>query len=378
MNEKYAPLFEKITLGNGVELTNRFGMAPMLVFASNSDDTVGEADYAYWNLRNVCGNLLISGAMTVSENGHGMPNQLTAYGDFNMEGLTKLAGIMKAKGNKAIMQLHHAGRESVGTYQKFGYVVAPSAINFPFLQYVPRELTHEEILQIIDDYGETTRRAIEAGYDGVEIHGANHYLLQQFFSAYSNIRNDEWGGTFEKRMAFPLAVLRKVKEVVAEKGTKDFIVGYRISPEEVHGENVGYTVDDALVLIDKLIEEGIDYLHISSTGNDYDLMPSKGGCGKTLAKTIYDHVNKRTVVLAAGGINTPERALEALNSCDVCMLGRPVLIDPEFVVKLEEGREDEIHYSVENRLDEIAFPPILLAFWQMPGTPLAPLKGLNA
>ena len=163
-----------------------------------------------------------------------------------------------------------------------------------------------------------------------------------------------------------------------EKGTKDFIVGYRISPEEVHGENVGYTVDDALVLVDAIVNEGVDYLHISSTGNDYDLMPTLGGCGKTLAKTIYDHVNKRTVVLAAGGINTPERALEALNSCDVCMLGRPVLIDPDFVVKLEEGREEEIDYSVENRIDKIAFPPILLGFWQMPGSPLAPLKGLNA
>lgn len=265
MNEKYAPLFEKITLGNGVELKNRFGMAPMLVFGSNDDDTVGEADYAYWNVRNNVGNLLISGAMTVPRNGHGMPNQLTAYSDTNMEGLKKLVGIMKAKGNKAIMQLHHAGRESVGTYKNFGYVVAPSAINFPFLQYVPKELTHEEILQIIEDYGEATRRAIEAGFDGVEVHGANHYLLQQFFSAYSNTREDEWGGSLEKRMAFPLAVLKKVKEVAASKANKDFIVGYRISPEEVHGDTVGYTVDDAVLLVDEVIKGGADYIHISQS-----------------------------------------------------------------------------------------------------------------
>lgn len=378
MNEKYAPLFKSVTLNNGVKLTNRFGMAPMLVFGSNDDDTVGPNDYAYWEIRNNVGNLIITGAMTVHPNGHGMPNQLTAYSDDNMEGLTKLAKLIKSKGNKAIMQLHHAGRESVGTYQKFGKVYAPSAINFPFLQYVPTELTHEEILEIIDAYGEATRRAIEAGYDGVEIHGANHYLLQQFFSAYSNRREDEWGGTFEKRMAFPLAVLKKVKEVVAQKAPKDFIVGYRITAEEVHGENVGYTIDDALVLIEEIVKNGVDFLHISSVGNAYDAMPSLGGKGEPLAASIYKQVDGRTTVLIAGDISTPDKALDALNYADVCMLGRTALIDPDFVTKLEEGREDEIEYSVEGRLEKLAFPPILLGFWQMEGSPLPPLKGLNA
>lgn len=378
MNEKYAALFQPVTLGNGVELKNRFGMAPMLVFGSNDDDTVGESDYAYWKLRNNTGNLIISGAMTVSENGHGMPNQLTAYSDANMEGLKKLAGIMKEKGNKALMQLHHAGRESVGTYQKFGKVVAPSAINFPFLQYVPEELTQEEILQIIEDYGEATRRAIEAGFDGVEIHGANHYLLQQFFSAYSNIREDEWGGSLEKRMAFPLAVVKKVKEVVAEKANKDFIVGYRISPEEVHGENIGYTVDESVLLIDEVIKGGVDYIHISPVFNDFNAIPTAGGKGEPIALTVYKHIDGRVPVLTAGNINTPDRALEALSYCDVCMLGRTVLIDPDFVTKIEEGREDEICYTVEGRLEGLAFPPTLLAFWQMEGSPLPPLKGLNA
>lgn len=378
MNEKFKSLFEPVTLGNGVELKNRFGMAPMLVFASNDDDTVGQYDYDYWTLRNNTGNLIISGAMTVSLNGHGMPNQLTAYSDANLEGLTKLASIMKEKGNKAIMQLHHAGRESVGTYQRMGKVFAPSAIEFPFLDYVPQELTREEILQIIEDYGEATRRAIEAGFDGVEVHGANHYLLQQFFSAYSNIREDEWGGSLEKRMAFPLAVLKKVKEVAAEKADKDFIVGYRISPEEVHGKNIGYTVDEAVLLIDKVIEGGADYIHISPVDNAYDAMPTVGGNNEPIALTVKKHVNGRVPVLLAGNINSPEAALDALKYTDVCMLGRTVLIDPEFVAKIEEGKEDTIETSVEGRVDKLALSPILLGFWQMEGSPLPPLKGLNA
>lgn len=245
-----------------------------------------------------------------------MPNQLTAYSDDNMEGLTKLAKLIKEKGNKAIMQLHHAGRESVGTYQKFGKVFAPSAIEFPFLQYVPQELTHEEILEIIEAYGEATRRAIEAGYDGVEI------------------------------------------------------VRYRITTEEVHGENVGYTIDDTLVLVEEIVKSGVDYLHISSAGNSYDAMPTLGGKGEPLAASIYKQVDGRTTVLVAGDISTPDKALDALNYADVCMLGRTVLIDPDFVTKLEAGKEDEICYSVEGRLDDLAFPPILVGFWQMPGSPL--------
>lgn len=378
MKEKYKALFENVTLGNGVVLTNRFSMAPMLVFGSDDNNMVGQNDYDYWKLRNNTGNLINTGAMTVSLNGHGMPNQLTIYSDDNLEGLKKLASIIKEKGNKAVVQLHHAGRESVGTYQSMGKVFAPSAIKFPFLDYVPQELTREEILQIIEDFGEATRRAIEAGFDGVEIHGANHYLLQQFFSAYSNIREDDWGGNFEKRMAFPLAVLKKVKEVAMEKGGKEFIVGYRISPEEVHGDNVGYTVDDALILIDRVIEGGADYISVSPSLNEIDTMPAKGGNNEPIALTVKKHIAGRVPMLLAGNINSPDKALEALKYTDVCVLGRSVLVDPDFVAKLEAGEEDTIEFSVEGRLDKLAFSPILTGFWKMEGSPLPPLKGLNA
>lgn len=375
MNSKYEALFQPITLGNGVQVANRFAMAPMLVFASNEDDSLGEWDEKYFSLRNDTGGIIISGAATVSKNGHGMPQQLTIYDDAKVEGLTRLAKIMKAKGNKAIVQLHHAGRESVATYQECGKVYGPSAMHFPWMDYPTEELSNEEILQIIDDYGEATRRAIEAGFDGVEVHGANHYLLQQFFSAYSNRREDEWGGTFEKRMAFPLAVLKRVKDVVKEKGSPEFIVGYRISPEEVHGENVGYTVDDAVKLIDKVIEGGADYIHVSTF--DYKGMPAAGGKGEPITKTIYDSVNHRVPVIVAGDVLTADKALDCLNYADIAGLARAVIIDPDFVPKIREGREDEIYHDVTGRVDKLNLSPVLVGFWQMEGTPLPPLKGMN-
>ena len=248
-------------------------------------------------------------------------------------------------------------------YQRYGRVLAPSSVDFPFLDYVPEELTNDQILSII------------AGYDGVEIHGANYYSLQQFFSVYSNRRDDQWGGSMEKRMAFPLAVLKKVKETAAEKAGKDFIVGYRISPEEVHGENVGYTVDDALHLINAVIENGTDYIHVSSI--DYKAMPQKGGAHEPIAKTVYTGVGGRVPVLLAGSIMTPDDALSALEYADIAALGRAVIIDPDFVPKLRDGIESEIKLSVEGRLDKLALPKILLDFWRMENTPLPHLQGLT-
>ncbi len=138
------------------------------------------------------------------------------------------------------MQIHHGGREARARGAKGHEVLAPSQLDFSFLPYPVREMTHEEIVEIIKDFGRATKRAIDAGFDGVEIHGANHYLIQQFFSAFSNRRQDKWGGSLEKRMTFALEVVKEVKSVIARYAPKDFIIGYRLSPEEIHGTNIGY------------------------------------------------------------------------------------------------------------------------------------------
>lgn len=111
------------------------------------------------------------------------------------------------------------------------------------------------------DFGEATRRAIQAGFDGIELHGANTYLLQQFFSPHSNRRTDKWGGSVEKRMTFALEVIKRVHETVEKYANRPFIVGYRISPEEI--EEPGIRMADTLQFIDVLAEQPIDYLHVS-------------------------------------------------------------------------------------------------------------------
>ncbi len=375
MNKKFESLFESVQLGNGVETKNRFAMAPMLVYGSNDDDTVGKEDIDYFSIRNNTGGLIITGAAATSRDGHGMLNQLTAFDDNNIKGLKKLADVIKEKGNLAILQLHNGGRESRGTYKRKGVVYAPSKIEFPFLDYVPEELTKDQIDEFIKDYGQATRRAIEAGFDGVEIHGANHYMIQQFFSEYSNIRKDKWGGSLEKRMNFALAVVDEVNSVVEDYADDTFVVGYRLSPEEVHGENIGYTVNEAVKLVNEIIKSGIGYIHLSM--GKYDAMPTSGGNNEPIATTIHKGIDGRVPLMVAGSIATPEDALDALKYADIVALGRAVIIDPDFVVKLQEGKEDAIEMSVENRFDSLRLPEMVKRFWQSEGSTLPPLKGLK-
>ena len=381
MNPIYQPLFSDLELNNHVTLKNRLAMCPMLVFAANPDGTPSKKDLAYFQRRNQFGQLLITGATAISKGikcGHG---QLAIENDEGIAGFAKLAQVMKANGSKAIVQIQHPGREAAVGYAETGKAYAPSAIDFPFLKYPVVELTNEQIEGIIKDFGRATQRLIQAGFDGVEIHGANHYLIQQFFSAYSNHRTDFWGGSLEKRMNFALAVTKEVLSIVqAEK--PDFIVGYRISPEEVHGENVGYTIDESLQLIDKLADLPLDYIHTSTYGGGdfgkqaYKLYARKGNQTAPINTLIRDQINGRTAFLVSGSVKSADEALDAMNYGDLVGMGVAALSDPDFSVKIANGQEQAIDLNIENRMSDLALPDTLIAAYHA-GAPFPPLEGLK-
>src|SRR5699024_9800692 len=125
----------------------------------------------------------------------------------------------------------------------------------------PEALTSEQVEEMIKHFGDAARRAMESGFDGVEIHGANTYLIQQFFSPHSNRREDQWGGSREKRFKFINDLVDAVTDTVDNSNVNDFIVGYRFSPEEF--ETPGLRLDDTFYLIDQLCHKPLDYLHIS-------------------------------------------------------------------------------------------------------------------
>ena len=340
-----------------------------------SDDTI-----QYYSARSRAAGMLITEFHYVSENGGpayvpGYPEQLGAYSDAHLEGLRKTAQALKKDGNKAILQIHHAGRAAVGRHVNGLDVVAPSAIDFSFLDYPVRELTITEIDDIILDFGKATKRAIDAGFDGVEIHGANHYLIQQFFSKLSNLRTDKGGGSLDNRMAFPLAVVKEVKAIVDEYAPKDFIIGYRISPEELHGKNVGYDYTEALTLISEVIKYELDYIHLSLWAG-YNSKPENSE--KSYAELFKEILDDKTKLLIVGGIFGEDTATDAIeNYADLIAVARGTLIDPNFAKKVTEGKGDTILHKISPETVEYSHltPGLLEAFSREDSLGLPPLPG---
>ncbi|MCM3676271.1 NADH-dependent flavin oxidoreductase [Peribacillus simplex] len=341
MNSKYTPLFESFNLGEKLEVKNRLVMAPMTNFSSNPDGTVTDAEVNYYERRSSGVGMVITACTYVTANGKGFHGEFGGDQDELIPSLSRLASAIKAKGAKAILQIFHGGREVPPELIPNGDVV--SASNIPSEgegKAVPRPLSEKEIESIILDFGETTRRAIEAGFDGVEIHGANGYLLQQFFSPHSNRREDKWGGSLEKRLTFPLAVVDEVKKAVAEHAKDPFIVGYRFSPEEP--ETPGITMEDTLALIDGLVTKNLDYLHVSLM--DFWSKARRGAeVDRPRIEIIKERIGDHVPLIGVGSIYTADDAIKALQSgVPLIALGREIIIDPEWVQKVEQGREAEI------------------------------------
>lgn len=371
MNEKYKELFTSYKLANGVALKNRIVMAPMTHWSSNVDGTVTDAEIKYYSRRSKGVSMVITACTHVTANGQGFHGQFASYSDEFIPGLKRVANAIKEQGAKAILQIYHGGKMSPSELVPNGEIVSASDVPAESngeTGKTPRPLTEAEIEEIIDAYGEATRRAIEAGYDGVEIHGANGYLIQQFFSGHSNRREDRFGGTLEKRMAFPLAVVDKVKSVVEKYGDASFIVGYRFSPEEP--EENGITMADTLVLVDALAEKGLDYLHVSLT--DYSSTPHRGveDLSKTRIEYLLEKINNRVPLIGVGSIYSAEDARKAFETgVPLIALGRELLIDPDWVQKVEEGNEEKIVTLLDkDKQEELAIPdPLWKAIMNTPG-----------
>ena len=238
-------------------IPNRAVLPPMGTGLANPDGTVSDALLAYIKRQAAGGaGLLISEITAVHPTGLVLKKQVGAYNDTFLPGLAKLAEMMHSGGGKAAMQLHHAGRESLYMLKK-AMAMGPSPIPSLIYGQSPKEMTIEDIQEIIAAYGSAAARARKAGFDAVEIHGAHGYLITQFLSAISNQRTDEYGGSFSRRARFMIEVVRAVRKCVGD----DFPVLLRISAEE-YIKN-GYTVDDVLTILPDLKNSGVDIMHAS-------------------------------------------------------------------------------------------------------------------
>ena len=369
-------LLAPLPLPCGTVLPDRLVMAPMV--AQGSDAATGhvtDEDVAYFARRSRVAGTILTGAAYVNRAGRGFVHQLSIADDADVDGLARLAAAMTRDGARALVQLHHGGREAYPAHAELGRVLAPSAQAFDWLPWESEAMTDDEVRATIADFGRAARRAIDAGFDGVEIHGANHYLLQQFFSSFSNHRDDVWGGNLERRMAFPLAVVDEVRRVVADAGRDGFVVGYRLCPDEVHGDVVGYPVEEGLQLVDRLAAAGVDYVHVSLfTG--YATCPP--GSPRSYGQLTLDAVAGRCPVVIVSEVFTALDAVRALAHGDAVALGRAALLEPEFAAKIAAGEADQIETSAKGRLDELDLPAALVTWYTTTGRDvLPPLAGID-
>lgn len=342
----YSPdLLDGFSFNKDITLRNRVVMAPMTTWSANPDSTVSDQEVAYFEARAKDVGMVITGCTHVSPEGIGFAGEFAAYDDRFIPGLRKLAQAVKSGGALAILQIFHAGTKALPDLVPNGRVVGPSTMEVPAGLFNPSghtatALSHDEIENIIKAFGDTARRAIEAGFDGVELHGAHGFLLQDFFSPFANRRDDQWGGSLDNRLRFPLAVVQAVAQVIKDHAKKPFLLGYRISPEEP--AEGGLRVADTKILIDELIKTGVDYIHASL----YDVLKGKpivDDDGKTTARLLIEHVAGRVPLIAAGGLKTPEQAQAALGEgLSLTAIGQGLVMNPNWVALTKAGHADEI------------------------------------
>lgn len=353
---------ETFTFKNGVTLKNKVVMAPMTTMSSFYNGMVSKDELDYYAKRAGGPGMVITAVANVTPNGKGFEGELSATSDEMIPSLRSLAKTIQSKGAKAVLQIFHAGRKTFARIIGGEQPVSAGTVKalYPEDSETPRALTSDEIEAIIKDFGQATKRAIIAGFDGVELHGANTYLLQQFFSENSNQRTDKWGGNRDERMTFAKAVIKEVQSVIDKYATKPFILGYRLSPEEI--EKPGIRLEDSLYFVKK-IKHDVDYIHLSmgsylrtSLNNPEDKKP--------ILNYFIETIGPEVPLIGLGSVETPNEAQEVINKgASLVAMGRELLREPNWVEKVQRNDENSIRTTISaSDMDELSIPTVMQTY----------------
>ena len=363
-------LFTPYTLNNGVEIKNRLVVAPMTHFGSNEDGTLGNQERTFIQNRAENMGMFITAATLVADGGKAFFGQPAAIDESHLAGLAETAQILKNQGAKAVLQIHHGGIHAIKDLNGKDKISASD-----HAETGTRSATMAEIHGLIQAFANATDLAIRAGFDGVEIHGANGYLIQQFFSREFNQRTDEWGGSLENRLRFPLAIIDAVTAVREKHAKPDFIIGYRFSPEEP-GEN-GLTMADTFDLLDALVEKPLQYLHVS-LWDFYNKARRGADESKTRIEQIHARIGGKLPLIGVGNLLTGEAIEQAFATgfCEFLALGKAVMLNPNIATLLQQKRYGEIESEFDpERADHYGYPDLLWQYNCDGGNWLPPVKG---
>ncbi|XJS10946.1 NADH-dependent flavin oxidoreductase [Aerococcaceae bacterium WGS1372] len=340
---------QSIQLKENFKLKNRLMMAPMTTSSAQSNGAISEEDLEFFAHYSRGFSAIIVGSQAVSILGNAFAKGWEIYDEEVDSQLQKLVDVIHNNDAKAILQLYHAGRLADPSLIRHHQPVAPSEVPIPrsFASY-PRKLSNLEIEQIIDDFCHATLKAIKLGYDGVEIHGANTYLVQQFFSPHSNRRTDKWGGSFNRRTRFARELITRMHQVIEKHTNEDFVLGFRFSPEEY--ETPGIRMADTLKLLKILDEMPLDYLHISLS--EYDKVSMDG----IVIMDAIVSLNLSTPFIAGGGVRKTEDITQLLKLIPIISVANAPIIDSEWAEKILANSDQIKEKNLMSELDSLHLP----------------------
>ena len=338
------PLFSSFSIKD-IQLENRIVMPGLASFLIGDGGIISEATVEHYRRRAAGGPaMIIMEACAVSPEGVVSDHQARIDDDRFIEGLSKIAAVLKSEGSVPAIQFHHGGRQtSIKVIKR--KPLAPSAIPCPTIRGEVDPLTIDGIHEIVQKFGDAAERAKQAGFELIEIHGAHGYLVNQFLSKVSNIREDEYGGDTVGRSRFSLEIIEEIHKRIGP----EFPLSFKISAEEfVPG---GLTVTESIEILKLLVKAGVDVVQVSA-GNDMtpewicQPMFMKKACLADSAAQFKKALN--IPVMAVGRINDPMVANRVLSKgqADLVCIGRGLLADPEMPNKAREGRLDEIRICI--------------------------------
>jgi 2,4-dienoyl-CoA reductase-like NADH-dependent reductase (Old Yellow Enzyme family)/thioredoxin reductase len=329
----------------GIHLSNRIVMPGLASFLIEDDGSITEKTIEHYRRRAAGGpSMVIVEACAVSPEGIVSPHQARIYDDRFVEGLSRIAKVMKAEGAVPALQVHHGGRQTSARVIK-RKPVAPSNLPCPTISGDVEPLTKDGIQEIVFKFGESARRAAEAGFELIEIHGAHGYLLNQFLSKFSNIREDEYGGDIRGRARFSMEIIQEVRKRIGP----DFPLSFKISAQEfVPG---GLTTQESIEILKVLVPAGLDIVQVSA-GNDAtpewicQPMFMEKACLSDSSAEIKRALN--IPVMTVGRINDPLVAESIIRKgvADLVCMGRGLLADPEMPKKAKQGNLDDIRICI--------------------------------
>lgn len=316
-------LFQPLNFSCGVSLKNRFMLAPLTNTQSHTDGRLSDDEYHWLTMRAEGGfGLTMTCAAHVQAVGQGFPGQLGVFGDEHLEGLSRLANGIKSQDSLAVVQLHHAGMRSPA--ELIGQAPVCPSDN---VETAAVGLSTEAVEQLIEDFILAAERAEQAGFDGVEIHGAHGYILAQFLSGTINQRQDQFGGSIENRMR----PITQIIDGVRARCRPNFLLGLRLSPErfDVHLPDI---IDVAKIV---LAAGKIDFLDMS-LWDSFKEPEDEAFKGRSLL-SYFTELERGDVSLGiAGKLRNPDEVRLAMESgIDFVMLGRAAILHHDFPLQMQ-------------------------------------------